>query len=156
MPSLLRDFDWKLLFVVASDQCAAIRAPLLRLQLCLAGALRGGSPSHPARSLTAGRPARRPDAAGSNAAVREVALELNAAQLDALIASLEGALQARTPESRRRATSASAGGGAARPAARIGGRRGAGTLPSRRGAVGGTPGGSAGAPGGRNSGAAGG
>ena len=34
----LVDFDWKLLHVVASSSAASIGAPLLRLQLCTAGA----------------------------------------------------------------------------------------------------------------------
>jgi hypothetical protein len=36
--ALLSGFDWKLHFVVASDSAAAVNAPLLRLQLFLAGA----------------------------------------------------------------------------------------------------------------------
>jgi hypothetical protein len=37
-PAALHSFDWKLHYVVASDSAAGIRAPLLRLQLFLAGA----------------------------------------------------------------------------------------------------------------------
>ncbi len=35
---LLRDFDWKLFHVAASDTASGISAPLLRLQLFVAGA----------------------------------------------------------------------------------------------------------------------
>jgi hypothetical protein len=75
-------FDWKLHFVVASDSAAAVNAPLLRLQLFVAGARRGAARAAAARAQPP-KP-RNPQAPGSDHAGASLRRRRRGARVGAL------------------------------------------------------------------------
>lgn len=66
----LSNFDWKLLYAIASNKIATIRKPVLRLQLFLSPKYDDGSESH-------------------NSTQEEVVMEYSKEELDQLISQLQ-------------------------------------------------------------------